>query len=74
MTRFSSRFSERSTSSRRLRAKVAGFVPVVTGGGRSKSCLLGGYTVAKKKAAKKKVAKKVAKKTAKKAAKKAAKK
>jgi hypothetical protein len=37
-----------------------------TCGGRSKSSLLGGYTVAKKKAAKKKVAKKVAKKTAKK--------
>ena len=46
----------------------------VTGGGRSKSCLLGGCTVAKKKAAKKKVAKKFAKKPAKKAAKKAAKK
>ena len=57
--------------------RVAGFgVPDVElmGGGRSKSCLLGGFTVAKKKAAKKKVAKKVAKKPAKKAAKKAAKK
>ena len=37
---------------------------------RSKSSLLGGYAVAKKKAAKKKVAKKVAKKATKKAAKK----
>ena len=46
----------------------------VTGGGRSKSSLFGGFTVAKKKAAKKKVAKKVAKKSAKKGAKKAAKK
>ena len=46
----------------------------VTDGGRFKSCLLGGCTVAKKKAAKKKVAKKVAKKAAKKGAKKAARK
>ncbi len=45
-----------------------------TGGRHSKSSLLGGSTVAKKKAAKKKVAKKVAKKSAKKGAKKAAKK
>jgi hypothetical protein len=46
----------------------------VTGDGHSKSSLLGGFTVAKKKAAKKKVAKKVAKKSVKKGAKKAAKK
>ena len=71
----------RLPSFRSDRPPVAGFVPrlpvlcrCVTGGGRSKSCLLGGFTVAKKKAAKKKVAKKVAKKPAKKAAKKAAKK
>jgi len=38
--------------------------------GRSKLSLLGGFTVAKKKAAKKKVAKKVAKKATKKVAKK----
>jgi len=60
------RVSERLVLSRRLRAE--------SNLGRTFHVLLGGLTVAKKKAAKKKVAKKVAKKSAKKTVKKAAKK